>query len=237
MSGLFRRWQQRRQQVAEQAQQTQHEQALQAEAEAEAEAEAQAAELEQPEAASTEAATSDAADLPDPDTIEEGGSFAEFLKEGVDPAKRQQALKALWSQPQYNVTDGLTDYSLDYAAQPLLDKDVAAELVNNVFRHSKEAVERLEQLDQAQAALDDAKPQLAPPESSLADTKAIVADDSTTPELEADAAPAADAATESTPTSSAEVAATESTAPSSPHCDDEDPTPLADPSLPTDPTT
>ncbi|QIZ78007.1 DUF3306 domain-containing protein [Ferrimonas lipolytica] len=152
MSDLFKRWQKRREEVAveDKQQQTaaeleQIEQQLAQQKAEELEAVEEQGELEP---------------LPDPDEIEEGGSFADFLKEGVDPLQRQKALKALWSQPQYNVTDGLSEYSLDYAAQPLLDSDVAAELTQKVFRFANEAKEALEKLDEKQRELEQSEPQL-----------------------------------------------------------------------------
>lgn len=76
-----------------------------------------------------------AEDLPDPEKIEVGGSFASFMGANVDPAAKSAALKALWKQPHYSEIDGLLEYALDYSNQPKLSADVSAELAKKVFRH------------------------------------------------------------------------------------------------------
>ncbi|ABM01820.1 DUF3306 domain-containing protein [Shewanella amazonensis] len=77
--------------------------------------------------------------LPDPDSIEVGGSFARFMSTDVDPLTRTAALRALWKQPQYNHIDGLIEYALDYSNQPKLSADASMELAKKVFRHVMEA--------------------------------------------------------------------------------------------------
>ncbi|PTA48857.1 DUF3306 domain-containing protein [Shewanella morhuae] len=76
-----------------------------------------------------------AADLPNPDDIEIGGSFASFMGENVDPAAKSAALRALWKQPHFNEIDGLLEYALDYSNQPKLSPEVSAELAKKVFRY------------------------------------------------------------------------------------------------------
>ncbi len=185
--GFFKRWQQRREQVAEQAE---------IEAKQATAATPSTAEAEALESASTEdldaSPTTDAApepnsetaelSLPDPSQIEQGGSFADFMQPGVDPSVRKQALKSLWSQPQYNQLDGLTDYHYDYSKQQSLDSETAAELTKKLFRHSKQRVEE------------------ASEEAALAETNSVPNDEvraeqlSSTPDLMADAdAPITDA--------------------------------------------
>ncbi|WP_392341335.1 DUF3306 domain-containing protein [uncultured Shewanella sp.] len=73
--------------------------------------------------------------LPDPNSIEVGGSFARFMAKSVDPTTKAAALRALWKQPQYGHIDGLLEYALDYTNQPLLSADVSAELASKVFRY------------------------------------------------------------------------------------------------------
>ncbi|SDI30511.1 Protein of unknown function [Ferrimonas sediminum] len=169
-SGLLSRWQQRLTKVKEeeQALESSLEPASPAEAELPvsqegepvAEVEAESAEV----GAAAEAGEPDA--LPDPDAIEEGGSFAQFLAEGIDPDKKKSALQALWRQPQYNVTDGMAEYALDYSNQPKLSAQVAKEVAKKVFRHLDAKLEeerRQEALAKAQAeapALDEKPPEL-----------------------------------------------------------------------------
>ena len=75
-----------------------------------------------------------AEDLPNPEEIEIGGSFAKFMGANVDPAAKTAALRALWKQPHFNEIDGLLEYALDYSNQPKLTPEVSAELAQKVFR-------------------------------------------------------------------------------------------------------
>ncbi|SHI03908.1 DUF3306 domain-containing protein [Ferrimonas marina] len=135
MSGLFKRWQQRRDEVAREEESDEAEQAeLQ---------QAQAAEQAPSEPEGEEVAAEEEV-LPNPEEIEEGGSFAAFMKPDVDPLQRKEALRSLWKQPHYNVRDGLCEYDLDYAAQPKLTAKVAAELAEKVFRHVVKEVDEEE---------------------------------------------------------------------------------------------
>ncbi|MGI2260982.1 DUF3306 domain-containing protein [Shewanella sp. GXUN23E] len=142
-SGLFSRWQQRREQVAQEA-----EKALQ-----EAPVAESSAETEQPLSVAGEPQDDErlltAEDLPDPDQIEEGGSFAAFMAKNVDPTAKKAALRALWKQPHFNEVCGMAEYALDYSNQPLLSASDSAELVKKVFR---KVIEREEQ-EAAQAEM------------------------------------------------------------------------------------
>ncbi|QYK05244.1 DUF3306 domain-containing protein [Shewanella zhangzhouensis] len=100
--------------------------------------------------------------LPDPDSIEVGGSFARFMSTDVDPLTRTAALRALWKQPQYNHIDGLIEYALDYSNQPKLSADASMELAKKVFRHVMEATTEEEEPQVAATS--------APGEEVLADT-------------------------------------------------------------------
>ena len=93
------------------------------------------------------------ADLPDPEQIEVGGSFARFMANNVDPAAKTAALRALWKQPHFNEIDGLLEYALDYSNQPKLSPEVSAELAKKIFRHivKEEPEESLDEMDMAQA--------------------------------------------------------------------------------------
>ncbi len=87
-----------------------------------------------------------AEELPDPESIEVGGSFASFMADNVDPATKSAALRALWKQPQYNEIDGLLEYALDYTNQPKLTSEQSAELVKKVFRHITKDDEEQEEI-------------------------------------------------------------------------------------------
>lgn len=145
MSGFLSRWNLRKQKVeaegeanvaAEEAALRQaEEQALAAQKQAEVDVSTDAKQVvdetksDEPERLLT------AEDLPDPEKIEVGGSFASFMGANVDPAAKSAALKALWKQPHYSEIDGLLEYALDYSNQPKLTPDVSAELAKKVFRH------------------------------------------------------------------------------------------------------
>ncbi|GIU20606.1 DUF3306 domain-containing protein [Shewanella sp. MBTL60-007] len=148
MSGFLSRWNLRKQKVeaegeanvaAEEAAQKQaQEQALAEQKQAEAELASQTESTTVVDDAGVEKPADKmltAEDLPDPEKIEVGGSFASFMGANVDPAAKAAALKALWKQPHYSEIDGLLEYALDYSNQPKLTPDVSAELAKKVFRH------------------------------------------------------------------------------------------------------
>ncbi|RPA58179.1 DUF3306 domain-containing protein [Shewanella frigidimarina] len=130
--GLLNRWEIRRQRVAEEAQQEELLQQAQEKPDdfniLTAEPIEDVSVIDADEVAEPEA-------LPDPNTIEVGGSFARFMAKSVDPTTKAAALRALWKQPQYGHIDGLLEYALDYTNQPLLSADVSAELASKVFRY------------------------------------------------------------------------------------------------------
>ncbi|MBY6187380.1 DUF3306 domain-containing protein [Marinobacter hydrocarbonoclasticus] len=169
------RWQQRKADVAQEEQDAQALETQHAEAEEVAESgpsaeatAAEAAESQQTGAQAEQAEATEEAPLPDPETIEQGGSFADYLKPGVDPTQRKEALRALWKQPQYNIRDGLCEYDLDYAAQPKLSAAVAAEVAKSVFRHVTEAVEQVDKAVAKQQQLEDNSASEAVKEPQLA---------------------------------------------------------------------
>ncbi|WP_285163834.1 DUF3306 domain-containing protein [Shewanella goraebulensis] len=135
--GFFSRWSERREQVEAEAAQEQADKKLLAES-------AQTESTDGSEHLETQTVASDAdqadkileaEDLPDPEKIEVGGSFASFMGANVSPEAKSAALKALWKQPQYNEIDGLLEYALDYSNQPKLSAEVSAELAKKVFRN------------------------------------------------------------------------------------------------------
>jgi hypothetical protein len=130
--GLLNRWKIRRQRVAEEAKQEELLQQAQEKPDdfniLTAEPIEDVSAIDADEVAEPEA-------LPDPNSIEVGGSFARFMAKSVDPTTKAAALRALWKQPQYGHIDGLLEYALDYTNQPLLSADVSAELASKVFRY------------------------------------------------------------------------------------------------------
>ncbi|GAA0791064.1 MULTISPECIES: DUF3306 domain-containing protein [Pseudomonadati] len=166
MSGLLSRWNQRRENVAKEAEQQGVEQLEssqigQMQTDDTAPLTSQTADVnhsvQQDEQAATDTVLQ-ADELPDPDSIEVGGSFASFMAKNVDPAAKAAALRALWKQPQYGHIDGLLEYALDYTNQPKLSAEVSAELAKKVFKHviEKEEAPEDETLETTQSdALND----------------------------------------------------------------------------------
>jgi len=162
-SGLLSRWNLRRQQVADEKEA--EEKAAEQASQGQSEAPVQDPSLQDSslQAESTEAsAESEAEDkilsaeeLPDPEKIEVGGSFASFMADNVDPTAKAAALKALWKQPQYNEIDGLLEYALDYSNQPKLTPEHSAEIAKKIFRHvTKDKEEEQEGEETLTAELD-----------------------------------------------------------------------------------
>ena len=139
-NGIFSRWSQRREQVAAE------EAALASQTTAENLAEVKPETTAEPAAPTSEPQNTlpktdedpnrilTAEELPNPEEIEIGGSFAKFMGANVDPAAKTAALRALWKQPHFNEIDGLLEYALDYSNQPKLTPEVSAELAQKVFR-------------------------------------------------------------------------------------------------------
>ncbi|MFV0595493.1 DUF3306 domain-containing protein [Shewanella sp.] len=152
-NGFFSRWSQRREQVAAEeaalAAQTTAEKPAEVNLDTPVESAAPTPELQD----SVTQADEDpnriltAEELPNPEEIEIGGSFAKFMGANVDPAAKTAALRALWKQPHFNEIDGLLEYALDYSNQPKLTPEVSAELAQKVFRFiTKESEESDEDL-------------------------------------------------------------------------------------------
>jgi hypothetical protein len=162
MSGLLSRWNLRRQKVedeklAEEAELVAEQPEIVQEPSVTAPISEQA--TEQQSDVETEEKLLTAEDLPDPDKIEIGGSFASFMGANVDPLAKAAALKALWKQPQYSEIDGLLEYALDYSNQPKLTPEHSAEIAKKVFRYvtksdDEKAADEVAEL--AKAGLDDA---------------------------------------------------------------------------------
>lgn len=151
-SGFFSRWTQRRQDVEDER--------LAEEVASAEELVASEPDTEITDEAVVEQTTDDnqvltAEDLPDPEKIEVGGSFASFMGANVDPVAKAAALKALWKQPQYNEIDGLLEYALDYSNQPKLSAEQSAEIAKKVFRHVIKKEEQEEQ-ELADSEIDEA---------------------------------------------------------------------------------
>jgi len=79
-------------------------------------------------AAAAPAAGDDAAPLPSIDTLDFDADFTRFLAPKVDETVRRQALRKLFSDPRFNVMDGLDVYIDDYSKFEPIAPDVVAQL-------------------------------------------------------------------------------------------------------------
>lgn len=94
-------------------------------------------------------------DLPAPATLEDvekidrfAPDFSAFMKPGVDPAVQQAAMKKMFSDPHFNVMDGLDIYIDDYSKPDPIPLEMLKRLVQsdmlNIFRKGDGQVEENE---------------------------------------------------------------------------------------------
>ena len=111
------------------------------------------------------------ADMPPLDSLTVDSDFTPFMSPGVSDGLRRLALRKLFSQPGFNVTDGLNDYDEDYTQFAGL---------GNVITHEMKRMLQREQEAAAEDVLSAAKPQGAdaalpeeelPPEMSAGQTE------------------------------------------------------------------
>jgi hypothetical protein len=67
-------------------------------------------------------------DMPPIETLDGNSDYAPFLSPGVSDGLRQQALRKLFNQPGYNITDGLNDYDEDFTQFAGLGKVITHEM-------------------------------------------------------------------------------------------------------------
>jgi hypothetical protein len=91
-------------------------------------------------------------DLPAPVTLEDvekidrfAPDFSAFMKPGVDPSVQQAALKKMFSDPHFNVMDGLDIYIDDYSKPDPIPLEMLKRMVQsdmlNIFRKDHGSVE------------------------------------------------------------------------------------------------
>lgn len=98
------------------------------------------------------------ADMPSLDSIDEGGSVADFFSSRVSPGLRRAALRRLFAQSALPVVDDLDDYADDYTKFTRL-----GDLVTNEMRHRLEvARQRLAQRAEERLAAEDSASAAAP---------------------------------------------------------------------------
>ena len=105
-------------------------------------------------------------DLPPLETLDINSDFKGFLHPKVDAKLRQAALKKLFSDPRFNIMDGLDVYTGDYNTADPIPPEMLQQLVwvQNMFASLKK-----DEPDQGAA-------QAAPPEDTqtIADTRAVL---------------------------------------------------------------
>ena len=120
--------------------------------------------------------------LPPIESLTPESDFAPFMQGKVDPALRSQALKTLFSDPRYNVMDGLDTYIADYSiADPLPDGWL--EQMHQYSRLGDFAAREVERLAQLEAPQGEAVPPATPLNvNELPDEIAAPQQDSATPD-------------------------------------------------------
>lgn len=79
--------------------------------------------------------------LPHPDTLEADSDFSAYLTGRVSSAFRRAAMRRLFSQPEFNVKDGLDDYDDDYTQFRSLGETVTAHMRHRAERQRERAAE------------------------------------------------------------------------------------------------
>lgn len=91
-------------------------------------------------------------DMPPIESLHEGSDFGGFLSESVSTALRKAALKKLFSQPGFNIRDGLNDYDDDYTSFAPLGDTVTVEMTYRAEVDAKrEALKKALLEEQAEA--------------------------------------------------------------------------------------
>lgn len=103
--------------------------------------------------------------LPDAEDVaqlHDESDFSLYMKQGVDESVRRSAMKKLFSNPHFNVMDGLDIYVADYSQADPLPPGMLASL-----RHAQALLNPLQHLEQASQRLLDTKNIVASDESLL----------------------------------------------------------------------
>jgi len=92
------------------------------------------------------------ADMPPVDSLTEDSDYTPFLSPGVSDGLRRQALRKLFSQQTFNVTDGLNDYDGDYTQYAGLGNIVTREMQRMLRRELETRLAREQSQADAGAA-------------------------------------------------------------------------------------
>jgi hypothetical protein len=103
------------------------------------------------------------ADMPPLESLDEDSDFAPFLSTGVSDSLRRKALRILFGQSAFNITDGLNDYDEDYTE--------FAELGNVITHEMKRALQRELAEEKTTATADEEPLAEAGPDQSTVETE------------------------------------------------------------------
>ena len=81
-------------------------------------------------------------DMPPVESLDAGSDLSGFFSKGVSAALRRAAFRHVFSQPSYNVRDGLNDYDGDYTAFEPLGDTVTSDMKFHAARHERERLRR-----------------------------------------------------------------------------------------------
>lgn len=115
--------------------------------------------------------------LDDPDTMEPGDDFSQFLAKAVPERLRKRALRKLWrSNSVLACVDGLNDYDLDYtnAATDAPGVATAYQVGKGMLEHVLELARKAEAAAAAEANPEDVEPE-PEAEPEVAEEEALVA--------------------------------------------------------------
>jgi len=119
--------------------------------------------------------------LPPPDTLTFDSDYRQFFHPKVGEDVRRAALKKLFSDPRFNVMDGLDVYIDDYSKTEPIPPEMLAGLrqAQNILRWAKEDTEERERKEkELQAA---AQPKLEPPAAQAAPGETVEKTSDTVP--------------------------------------------------------
>jgi len=133
--------------------------------------------LDEAEARATPAQPAEAAppELPPIDSLTPESDFSAFMHKQVDDKLRRAALRKLFSDPAFNVVDGLDDYAEDYTQLETLAEGAAATLEHakrTLLGRDPDAPAPTESPETATADADPAQDAQAPPAKERGDAGA-----------------------------------------------------------------
>jgi len=124
-----------------------------------------------PEPQEPQAGEQDPLPLPDLASLGANSDYSAFMAPGVDEGLRRQALRKLFSSPQFNIRDGLDDYCDDFTQWKKLGDIVTADMRYQIERAARLA-------EQALAKEGDGPSPAGDPDTATVVADAASADDS-----------------------------------------------------------